>query len=219
MSRNRFDYVVRTEQVEPLLIRTTEGSLSRALARRDIDSVLRSDRRRIADEVEVDVQTLSDRLSLGVTILGVNLTDARPPIEVAADFAAAQSAESERDYRINEAKTYDAVHLTEAAAQGQAVQEAARAVAERTVLHARAEARRFLALLLEANRSRGLTMRRLYVESLQSLLEGVKRKLILPAEDAPDLTVIGLNDEGSTRNRPDPTVSEGFPGRQGQNDP
>jgi modulator of FtsH protease HflK len=213
------DYVVRAEHVEPLLVRTTEGSLSRAMARRGIDSVLRSDRRRIADEVEAEVQTTSDRLSLGVTILGVSLTDARPPLEVAADFAAAQSAESQRDGRINEARTYEAVQLTRAAARGQAVQEAARPAAERTVLHAQAEARRFLALLVEVNRSRGLTMKRLYIESLQSLLEGVKRKLILPAGDAPDLTVIGLDGKAPTHNLTAPASSERPQLRQGQNDP
>ena len=89
-----------------------EASLSRALARRGVDAVLRSDRRRIVDEVEADLQAARRPSPLGVTILGVSLTDARPPVEVAADFAAAQSAESQRDRRINEARTYEAVHLT-----------------------------------------------------------------------------------------------------------
>ncbi len=130
------DFVVKAEQVEGLLIRTTEGSISRALASRSIDSVLRSDRRRIADEVHADVQRAADRLSLGVTILGVSLTDARPPLEVAADFAAAQSAESLRDRRVNEAKTYEAVQLPAATAHAHAVRETAHSVAERTVLRA-----------------------------------------------------------------------------------
>jgi membrane protease subunit HflK len=213
------DYVVRAEHVEPLLIRTTQGSLSRSLSRRGIDSVLRSDRRQIADEVEAELQTGSDRLSLGVTILGVSLTDARPPIEVAADFAAAQSAESLRDGRVNEAKTYEGVQVTGAAARGHALQEAARADAERTVLHARAEARRFLELHAEVVRSRELTMRRLYIDSLQSLLGGVRRKLIVPTSDAPDLTVIGLDGQGTSGNRPEPSSSEAGQVRQRQNDP
>ena len=85
-------------------------------------------------------------------ILGVSLTDARPPVEVAADFAAAQSAESLRDRRINDATTDEAVKLTDASARAQAIREAARAEAERTVLIDRADARRFLALMAEARR-------------------------------------------------------------------
>jgi membrane protease subunit HflK len=186
------DFVLKADQVEGFLIRMTEGSLSRALARREIDSVLRTDRRRIADEVEAEVQSASDRLSLGVTILGVSLTDARPPLEVAAEFAAAQSAESLRDRRINQARTYESVELTAVEARGRAIRESAHAEADLAVLRAHAEAGRFLALLGEATRSRELTMRRLYIESLRSLLDGVKRKLVMPAGDAPDLTVIGF---------------------------
>jgi modulator of FtsH protease HflK len=213
------DFVVRAEHVEGLMIRATEGSLSRALARRSIDSVLRSDRRRIADEVHADVQRAADRFSLGVTVLGVSLTDARPPLEVAPDFAAAQSAESLRDRRINEAKAYEAVELTAAMAHAQAIRESAHALTETTVLRAQAEAGRFLALLAEAVRSRELTMRRLYSQSLQSLLDGVRRKLVLPAGDAPDLTVIGLGGESPPRNPSGPPSAEQSPDRLHQDEP
>ena len=98
------DYVLRVDQVEPLLATSAEASVSRALAVRGVDAVLRSDRQAIAREVERDLQSSADRYQSGVSILGVSLTDARPPTEVEADFAAAQSAESERDRRINEAQ-------------------------------------------------------------------------------------------------------------------
>ena len=165
---NPVDYILQMKDAESLLIRTAESSFSRTLARHGIDSVLRSGRREIADEVGSDIQADANRLSLGVTILGVSLTDARPPVEVAADFAAAQSAESLRDRRINDARTYETVELTAASARGQAIQESARAEAERMILNDRAEAGRFLSLLAEARRSRDLTIRRLYIESLQS---------------------------------------------------
>jgi membrane protease subunit HflK len=213
------DYVLRSEQVEGLLIRTTEASVSRALARRGVDPVLRSDRRRIADEVEAEVQSASDSLSLGVKVLGVSLTDVRPPLEVAADFAAAQSAESLRDQRINQAKTYEAVELTAADARGRAIRESAHADAEKSVLRAQADARRFLALLAEVARSRQLTMSRLYVESLQSLLDRVKRKLILPAGDATDITVIGLGAIGSPRSGPEVPFSQSASAPQLQRPP
>ncbi len=199
---NAVDYLFQSEHVEPLLIRTAESSIARALARHGIDSVLRSGRREIADEVGADIQAVADRLLLGVTILGVSLTDARPPVEVAAEFAAAQSAESLRDRRVNDARTYETVQLTAASARGQAIQEVSRAEAERMILNDRAEAAHFLSLLAEARRSRDLTIRRLYIESLQSALDRVKRKLILPGGDGPDLTILGLQGEGSTQNPP-----------------
>jgi modulator of FtsH protease HflK len=193
------EYVVRVDQVEPLLTLSAEASVSRSLAVRGIDAVLRSDRGAIAREVERDLQSAADRYQSGISILSVSLTDARPPTEVAADFAAAQSAESERDRRVNEAKSYGETTATGSRAAAQAKVESAHAAAQRTSVMAQAEAQRFLALLPETERSRSLTMRRLYIESMQALLDGVKRKLVLPPGGDLDLTVLGIKDEGPAR--------------------
>ena len=56
------------------------------------------------------------------------------------------------------------------------------------------EVDQFLALLAEVRRSRELSLRRLYIDSVQSLLGRVRRKLILPPGDSIDLTVLGSRD-------------------------
>ncbi len=201
---NPVDYALGSGQAEDLLARSAEAGLARSLARRGVDAVLRSDRGRIAQEVRDDVQSAADRLRLGVLILGVGLTDARPPSEVAADFAEAQAAESRREDRIHAARTYEAVQLATAASRGEASREAARAEAGRILLTARAEADRFLALLAEARRDRDLTVRRLYLETVQSLLERARRKLILPPGDSIDLTVLGLRGQAAPSPIPQP---------------
>ncbi len=129
----------------------------------------------------------------------MSLTNAQPPTEVEADFAAAQSAESERDRRINEAKGYGETTETAARAAAQAKLERAQAAAQRMNIMAQAEAQRFLALLPAAGRSRSLTMRRLYIEAMQTLLDGVKRKLVLPPGGDLDLTVLGIKEEAPPR--------------------
>jgi membrane protease subunit HflK len=185
-------HALTSDQAEDLLTRAAEACLTRSLARRGVDAALRSDRGRIAQEVRDELQSLAESHRLGVLILGVGLTDARPPPEVAADFAEAQAAESRRDDRINVARTYESVQLATASSRGESLREAARGEANRVLLTARADADRFLALLAEVRRSRELTVRRLYIESVQSLLGHVRRKLILPPGDSLDLTVLGL---------------------------
>jgi membrane protease subunit HflK len=208
-------FVLRATAIDTLLADAGEASVSRALASRGVDAVLRTDRQAIARDVERDLQNVSDRHGLGIAILGMSLTAARPPDEVQAEFAAAQSAESERDRRINEARSYEETTATEARSAAGAKHEAARAVAERTILRARADAERFLVLLAEAQHARTLTMRRLYIEAMQSLLDGVKRKLILPAGDAVDLTVLGAEvgppSPASAPATPGPTEAQASP--------
>jgi membrane protease subunit HflK len=184
-------FVVCAAELEPLLTRLAEASLSRALSQRGIDAALRAERAAIALAVEAELARQVARHRLGVSVLGVSLTDARPPLEVAADFAAAQAAQSERDRRINEAQTYAATTRTVARASGLARTEQARARAERAVVLARSRAGRFLALLAEVELARPLTVRRIYLDALRDLLPRVRRKLVLTPEEPVDLSILG----------------------------
>ncbi len=103
---NPVAFVTRAEDHVALLTRLGESSLTRALSRRGIDAALRTGRAAIARDVEADLRRRLQSYGLGLSILSVHLTDARPPVEVQPDFAAAQAAVSERDRRINEAKTH-----------------------------------------------------------------------------------------------------------------
>ncbi len=182
---------IQGERAEALLPGAAEAALSRSLGRRGIDAALRSDRLQIARETRDDLQSFVETQGLGFRILGVSLTDARPPSEVAADFAEAQAAESRRDDRIQVARAHEAVERATATSRGEALRESARSEAGRILLAARAEADRFLALLVEARKSPDLTRRTIYIQSVQAMLAGVRRKLILPPGQVPDLTVLG----------------------------
>jgi modulator of FtsH protease HflK len=191
---NTVDYVVQSESTEALLRRLAEAGLSACLARRGIDPVLRAERQLIAGEVENMLRQAVERRRLGMSILGVSLTDARPPGEVADDFVAAQSAESRRDRRGNEARTQAETTSTAARAESQARLEQARSASHRKLVASRAQAQRFLALVAEAQRSRSLTIQRIYLDAMKSLLNQVRRKVVLPPGDAVDLTVLGVED-------------------------
>lgn len=186
-------FVLQTAELEPLLSRLAESSLTRALARRKIDDALRGSRAAIALDAESDLRSSVDRLKLGLSILGVSLTDANPPAEVAADFSAAQAARSDRDRRITEAKTYQATTTPAANAGARERIDRAKAYSERTVTFAKARSGRFLSLLAEAQRSRPLTVRRLYLDTLRELLPKVRRKLVMTPEEPVDLSIYGLD--------------------------
>ena len=184
-------FTLRTGDVEPILHRLAEASLSRALARQGIDATLRDGRVTAARQTASALDLAARRYGLGVEVLGVSLTDARPPTEVAADFAAAQSALSDHDRRVNEAHTYAAKAAVESKAVAQARIERAKGQADRKLTLARSRAGRFLALLAEAAKDRRRTVRRLYLEALRDLWPRVGRKLVLTPDEPVDLSVIG----------------------------
>jgi len=148
----------------------------------------------IGAEVARDLEAGIARLGLGLEILGVSLTEARPPAEVAADFSAAQAAESQRDRRGNEARTQAETTVTAARATAGSRLETARAASQRKLLGSRAGAQRFLALLAEARRAPELTAQRISLDTMKALLSRVRRKIILPAGNDVDLTVLGIEE-------------------------
>jgi len=184
-------FAVRVEEVGPLLARLAEAGLGRALARQSIDDVLRDGRSQAARDAAAALTAGASRYGLGVEVLGVSLTDARPPGEVAADFAAAVAARSDRDRLETEAKTYAQRTTIEAAATAAARTEHARALAGRDVTLARARAARFESLRLEADRARPLAVWRIYVDALRGLWPRAGRKLILTPEEPVDLSIVG----------------------------
>ena len=184
-------FSLKVDGFEPLLRKLAEASLSRSLSRQTIDETLREGRTIAALEAESAITRGIDRYGLGISVLGVSLTDVRPPSEVAADFASAQSARSARERRSNEAKSYATATLTRAKSEASARIEQARGKADQTLTLARGRAARFLSMLAGVETSRALTVRRIYLDTLRELLPKVGRKIVLAPEEPVDLSVIG----------------------------
>ena len=185
------DYLLHSKNLEPLLKRLAESSLARALAGSGIDASLGEGRSSVAIMASRDLEKTSEQYGLGISVLSINLTEARPPLEVAPAFALAQSARSEHDRRVNEAKSYAATTVTKAEAAAGAKLENAHASSERVVAIARSKAARFLSLLVEVEKSRSMSIRRLYLDALMEMLPRVRRKLVLTPEEPVDLSILG----------------------------
>jgi membrane protease subunit HflK len=184
-------FVLAGDDVVPILKRLSEASVGRSLATQGIDATLREGRAPAAREAEQTLDQGVRRYRLGLQVLGVNVTDARPPSEVADAFALAQSADSAHDKRLNEARTYAQTSRTTTVAEAKARLEHAQARATRTLALARSRKSRFLALKSELDKARPLTIRRLYLEALRDLLPRVHRKLVLTPEEPIDLSLFG----------------------------
>jgi membrane protease subunit HflK len=183
-------YVTRTAAPEALLARLADAALARALASRSIDGVLGADRPAVAREAAETLAQAVDREALGLAILGVRLTDVRPPREVQPDFDAAQAARAERDQKASEASAVAARTIAAATAEAEARLQAASAEAERLLQLARAEAARFEALVDTARADRERTILRLHTDAVRALLPRARRTVILAPHEPLDLTLM-----------------------------
>jgi membrane protease subunit HflK len=183
--------VLAADDREATMARMAEASLARSLSGIGIEPALRDGRAAIAEDVTRDLQRSARAYGLGLTILGVSLTDAQPPPEVQPDFAAAQAARSDRERKQTEAKSRAETVLIAARSKANAIEETAKGEADRGLALAKARAVRFLGMLAEAERSRRLTVRKLYLDGLRDLLPRVRRKILLTPDEPVDLSLFG----------------------------
>ena len=186
-------FVVAAEAgvVEEVLGKLAEASLTRALSRHTIDATLRAERAEVARDAAADLTRGAARAALGLSILSVNLTETRPPDEVADDFARAASARDARDQSVLEARGRAVVSAAVARAEGDARLERAHADAERVVALEKARASGFAMLLAEYRRDPSRTVRGLYVDAIKRLWPRVRRSLILTPDEPLDLSIFG----------------------------
>jgi len=136
---------------------------------------LNRDRGAIADRLRDLIQTTLDSYGSGVNIIRVNFDKADPPEQVIASFRRVQDAEQERDRLQNIADAY--ANQVVAGARGEAAQllEQAEGYRSQVVNEAVGEASRFSAVLAEYEKAPEVTRKRLYLETMEQVLGGLRR--------------------------------------------
>jgi membrane protease subunit HflK len=149
-----------------------ESAMREVVSRSELSPILSRDRGLISQEVKDLIQTTLDEYGSGVNIVRVNFDKADPPQEVIDSFREVQAARQERSTLQNRADAY--ANQTLAAARGDAAQR----LQEAEVNAAQGEASRFEAVQREYVKAPDVTRKRLYLETMESVLGNVQMFLI-----------------------------------------
>lgn len=126
-------------------------------------------------------QRVLDAYGAGITVQQVRLLRVDPPAPVIDAFNEVQRARQDKERKQNEAQAYRNQIIP--AARGEAVQiiQQAEAYRERLITEAQGEAERFLKVYESYAAAPDVTTQRLYLETLESVLQG-KSKIIIDGE-------------------------------------
>ena len=152
---------------------TAESAMREIISQSELAPILNRDRGAIADRLSDSIQSTLDIYDSGVNIIRVNFDKADPPEPVIASFRAVQDAEQERDRVQNVADAYANQVVAEARGQAAQILEQAEGYRARVVNEAEGEASRFSAVLAEYEKAPEVTRKRLYLETMESVLGGV----------------------------------------------
>ncbi|MHC4586517.1 MAG: FtsH protease activity modulator HflK, partial [Planctomycetota bacterium] len=155
-----------------------EVALRQVVGQRPIDDVLIEEKAPIEDDIRELLQEIIDKYEGGIQINVVKLQTVQPPKEVAASFSDVVSAKEDKEKLIQEAQGYTEDIIPKARGDANSIVLAAEAYKAEKIEHARGDADKFLAVLNEYQNAKEVTRKRLYLETMEKVLPGVKKFVI-----------------------------------------
>ncbi len=176
------DFLFQVKDVDSAIRDMSESVMRRVVGNRLFDFVLTVGRAEIADRVKVEMQKVLDSYRTGIQVVNVKMQNVTPPGPVEAAFNEVNEAEQERESKINQAQA--AYNREIPKAKGSALQTISQAegYALERVNQAQGEANRFLDVLKEYRQAKDVTKRRLYLESMNQLLNRVSEIYVIDAD-------------------------------------
>lgn len=156
----------------------TEAAMRQVVGDRTVNEVLTVGRTEIANTVLEEIQRIATEYSLGIKIEQVVLQDVNPPDPVKDAFNAVNQAQQAKETMINQAKSEYNKVIPMARGQAEETIQKARGYATQRVNNALGETSRFNALYSEYIKAPEVTKRRIYLETMSSVIPRLGNKII-----------------------------------------
>jgi membrane protease subunit HflK len=179
-------YAFQIADPETTIHEVAESAMRQVVSRVSLDDAIGAGRADIAQRVQQTMQQMLDGYGSGVQVLGVAINQSAPPEAVNQAFLEVSAAQQRAQSAMNNARSY----------------------ALQTVAHAQGEATAFDRIYAEYRAAPVVTRRRLYYETMESVLQHVDTTIV----EAPGVTPYLALPEIQRRALA-PTAAEGAPAR------
>jgi modulator of FtsH protease HflK len=172
-----------------------EAVMREMIGDHSINEVLTVGRRDIELLVKAELQERCNQYEMGLTIDQVILQDVNPPDLVKPAFNQVNQAQQEMETLINQARAeFNRIIPRERGDAQRKIEESEGYAIER-VNRARGEAERFNSIFTEYTRAPEVTRQRIYLETMETVMDKVGRKLILDEDASGILPFLNLNQD------------------------
>ena len=187
------DFIFNVMNPALTLRQVAESAVRAIIGQSKLDYVLTEGRSEIAQrQQELMQKILVDDYESGILIVTVEMQPAKPPEDVKAAFDDAIKAREDEQRLVNEAEAYRNDILPRARGAAARVREEANAYKASTIARSEGDASRFEQLLTEYEQAPEITRKRLYLESIESVMSGTN-KVLLDAEGGNSLMYLPLD--------------------------
>ena len=186
-------FLFEVRQPRSTLRHVSESVMREVVGDRTVDEVITIGRQEIENQALIKMQALSIKYEMGISIDQVQLKNINPPEPVQASFNEVNQAQQEKEKLINEARRdYNKVIPLAEGEKDQRIREADGYRIKR-INEAEGDASRFNALFAEYSKAPEVTRRRIYIETMQEVLPGIRSKIIVDEQTQGILPLLNLD--------------------------
>jgi membrane protease subunit HflK len=172
------DFLFNIQRPESTVKAVAESAMREVVGRSRIDDVLTEGRERVEQDTQEIMQAMLDSYGAGIEVTQVKLQKADPPAAVIDSFRDVQAARADQERLRNEAQAYANDIVPRARGEAEQIRQEAEGYREQTVAEAEGDVARYLAIYKEYSQAKDVTRKRLYLETLESVLAGMNKIVI-----------------------------------------
>jgi membrane protease subunit HflK len=192
-----YQYLFRVRDTRQTFRDMTEAVMREVVGDRTVNEVLTIGRQEISVAVQVKLQELCNQYETGIKVDQVVLQDVNPPERVKPSFNEVNEAQQEREKLINQARSEFNKVIPRASGEAEKVIQEAQGYALERVNKAKGEADRFVAIFNEYRLAKDVTKQRIYLETMNSVLPRIGKKLIVDEDIKGLIPLLDLKKEVS----------------------
>ena len=171
-------FLFNIRNAEPTVKDASEAALREIIGKNEFEFARTKGRGAVAGEAKTLIQSILDDYGAGIEVTDVQLQKIDPPGIVLDAFRDVQAARADKERAVNEATAY--LNEVVERAQGEALKivKEAEAYKEQKIAIATGESQRFLSIYEQYKQDKEVTRRRLYLETMKSIMSGMDKVLI-----------------------------------------
>jgi membrane protease subunit HflK len=168
--RDAEEFLFNTRNPESTVKSAAESVMREVIGRTPIQPALTEARAQIEQDVRRGTQAIMDQYRAGIEIVQVQLQKVDPPSQVIDAFRDVQRANADRERARNEAESFRNDIIPRARGEAERVVQEAQGFRESQIARARGEAARFNSVLAAYQAAGDVTVRRMYLETMEEIL-------------------------------------------------
>jgi len=186
------DFLFNNRNTDDSVLQAAETAIREIVGKSKMDFVLYEGREQVAAQATKLAQDILDRYKTGIQISRVTMQNAQPPEQVQAAFDDAVKAGQDRERAKNEGQAYANDVIPKAKGAAARLLEEANGYRQRVVANAEGESSRFQQVLTEYQKAPGVTRERMYLDTIQQVLENTS-KIIIDQKSGSNLLYLPLD--------------------------